>query len=132
MKHLFAPYELALLAKEKGFDEPCCAEHVNSEIISDQSGLFSPFTNTLTNHSARQNPISAPLYQQLVDWFRDKHDIHLTVSSATITKKCCGLIQTKSKKNSLYDNKWSNTDSDPTLSYYEALNSALTEAFKLI
>lgn len=23
MKHLFVPYELALLAKEKGFDEHC-------------------------------------------------------------------------------------------------------------
>ena len=31
MKHLFLPYNLALLAKEKGFDEPCFATYSTND-----------------------------------------------------------------------------------------------------
>lgn len=63
MKHLFVPYELALLAKEKGFYEECYAEYsaITNEPIWVMNGC--KLNDTLLN---------APLYQQLVDWFVKK------------------------------------------------------------
>lgn len=82
MKNLFVPYEIALKLKEKGFDELCF-------------GWFQPevgYTNVQINWNA-ENPhrnsnfkehensigevIAAPLYQQVVDFFREKHNIEI-------------------------------------------------------
>ena len=73
LHELFIPYELALLAKNKGFDEPCF-------------GLFNPdeefelLENTRNiencrNSLVRDAVIMSPLYQQIIDWFREKHYI---------------------------------------------------------
>lgn len=78
MKNLFVSYETALKLKEKGFDEPCFAcynldkhffvrhigiclgsdEYTNNSVIPDDYGIF-----------------SAPLYQQVIDWFRGNYKI---------------------------------------------------------
>jgi len=131
MKHLFVPYEIALLAKEKGFNEPCLTAY-----LKNKCELLDVFDNEdlgyLSNSQLHSECIAAPIYQQLSDWFREKHDIHISISSAVLSKRCCGLIQTRSKTNSLYDNKWSNTDNEAPLTYYEALNNALIQSFNLI
>ena len=79
MEHLFIPYELALKLKEKGFDEFCLAFYPNTvDNIS-----FIKNKNTQDNYveigGYPQKGISAPLYQQVVDWFRDKHKISIMV-----------------------------------------------------
>lgn len=69
MKHLFVPYEIALLAKEKGFDEPCLAIYENKELHTWR------VADTLVQQKdlANSDSIVAPLYQQLIDWFREKN-----------------------------------------------------------
>ena len=73
MKELFVLYNIALLAKEKGFDEPCF-------------GLFNPdkefelLKNTKNianamNSLVRDVIIMAPLYQQLIMWLNEKLSI---------------------------------------------------------
>lgn len=73
MNHLFVPYEIALLAKEKRFNEPCFGQWrqwdgrtpylwLNSEEESDYYTV----------------ECEAPLYQQLIDWFFEKHEIHIS------------------------------------------------------
>lgn len=66
MEHLFVPYDLALKLKEKGFNE-CCF------------GFFDPLHNGLViyndereNLNSEMSWVSAPLYQQTVDWLREK------------------------------------------------------------
>lgn len=68
MKNLFIPYPLAVLAKEKGFKEKCIATYdVNKKIeLHDYSIIGISI-------------LSAPLYQQIIDWFREKHDIDVYV-----------------------------------------------------
>lgn len=69
MKHLFIPYELALIAKEKGFDEPCLG-------LYHKDGMF--VVEKTESHNQYYGQIcSAPLYQQIVDWFREKHNISI-------------------------------------------------------
>ena len=88
MKHLFLPYNLALLAKEKGFDEECLARWENfsdswnnysmwggiSEIEKEEENFKLLLTENLLENYYK-NVIKAPLYQQVIDWFREKHGI---------------------------------------------------------
>lgn len=67
MNHLFVPYELAVKAKEHGFDEPCFGWWWD-----DNSSKVVHLTPQMTQ---LELTFSAPLYQQLVDWFEEKHEI---------------------------------------------------------
>jgi hypothetical protein len=82
MKHLFVPYAIALLLKEKGFEEPCFGyycKHRNTVVIPDQETLdkLEPFLDvfavTCQNHFLYQS-CSAPLYQQAFDFLFKKLD----------------------------------------------------------
>lgn len=72
MKHLFVPYELAVKLKEKGFDEHCPAfmylyEH---EVRFTLSTIAN--TNSSWLSSEDKSFVSAPLYQQVIDWLHLK------------------------------------------------------------
>ena len=114
MKHLFVPYELALLAKEKGFDEPCF-------------GFYNLFTDEFCYNSApstfsSKDVLQAPLYQQLVDWFRKEFEIYIQVIHYD-----AGHFEWTIKQGKKF--RYPHTT---FTSYYEALNSALTKSFELI
>ena len=123
MNHLFANYKLSLLAKEKGFDEPCLAWYFQEDktkqfVLSDEFGV--------KKKNLRDKSIVAPLYQQLVDWFREKHNIFIKV---TFYKNdgyysSVGELDTDSM-----NHKFSAKDCK---TYYEALTKAIQEAFLLI
>lgn len=77
MKEQFVPYEIALKLKEKGFVELCFAFY-------EADGEFKFNNGTLTFDgkwvSANKNNIdycTAPLYQQVIDWFRVVHKIYI-------------------------------------------------------
>lgn len=105
MKHLFVPDELALLAKEKEFNEPIISFYV------------------LQNGEERTEiENNAPLYQQLVDWFETEHNIHIE----TPIKCALGYLPHIYKEETCtWQGNYYSTKS-------EAYNAALTEAFKLI
>ncbi len=120
MQHLFLPYNLALIAKEKGFNEPCLGvydkEHRNHSLHLLYTSSYKKFEEMYSLH--------APLYQQIIDWFREKHNIHISVKSDLARSTAYQyIIETHSVLN-----KYGNLGN----SYYEALNKAIEEAFKLI
>jgi len=115
MKHLFLPYDLALLAKEKGFDEPCMKGVKDGH-------EFTTCGFNLTN-SGNTHEYTLPLYQQLVDWFRMK-GIEVRVD---VYSKFCGYFIKKINKGEMDIVKH-----DEVIGYYECFYAALTEAFKLI
>ena len=73
---LFAPYELSLLAKEKGFNEPCLA---GFKKYKDEFAI-----TIIDNHHSY---IQAPLFQQLVDFLREEHNIIVSGDLAIDNKK---------------------------------------------
>lgn len=77
MKHLFVPYAIALALKAKGFDEECFSAYRNE----DNEELLLPVGKWINSDACGYNSeyCSAPLYQQVVDWFRDKHSIYVAV-----------------------------------------------------
>ncbi len=69
MNNLFLPYELALIAKQKGFNEDCFGGfNAYKELRFDYVGLV----NNKQFSMPPQNHVAAPLYQQIIDWFRKK------------------------------------------------------------
>lgn len=73
----FVTYEIALKLKDLGFNESCLAAFRNDEyndlitLTEDVlDGDFIIFTSG--------SNIKAPLWQQVIDWFREKFDYHVT------------------------------------------------------
>jgi len=75
MNNQFLPYEPSFDLKELGFNEECLATYVKHEgkdfrfDIQEQSGLS---WSSVTNSELIGKHCTAPLYQQVFKWFRDK------------------------------------------------------------
>ena len=91
MKKQFVTYEIALKLKELGFDEECLAYYDINILFPVEQPLPDEFNTTKTNNIYYDNDfhyplikleddiIIAPLYQQVTDWFRKKHNIHIEI-----------------------------------------------------
>jgi hypothetical protein len=69
MEKEFVSYEIALELKQLGFDEPCIAFY---------NGRFLDF-KIWNDDGFKEDPdifISAPLYQQVFRWFREKYGVY--------------------------------------------------------
>lgn len=72
MEKEFVTYEIAAKLKELGFDEKCM-------------GMFGPNKEFFIDESSwRYGKISnevliRPLWQQAIDWLREKHNLHLSI-----------------------------------------------------
>ena len=132
MKKLFVPYELALLAKEKGFDETCFAAYEdfeNKELAF--RTIFQSNSDFKTEYSELcKYQCSAPLYQQLVDWLETLHGLEISTKSWKKEGSKIEIVWVYSiKKLGLP----STFKFDKTFnSKNQALNTVLTESFKLI
>lgn len=129
MKHLFVPYEIAKILEEKGFDEKCIAHHVfeqpNNNYVFQVGCYF--------YREVKPNYTLAPLYQQVVDWFLDKHKIYITEKANTLlTHFSCKVWKSERIGDTAnQQGKW--TETYPYgLSRYEALDMAIKDALKLI
>lgn len=78
MKHLFVSYEIAKTLKEKGFNEECIAYYLGSlEFRGTEHDLVLVENEINKLENNWKTTISAPLYQQVIGWFREKHGIYL-------------------------------------------------------
>lgn len=132
MKELFVPYELALLAREKKcFINGLGYYYDNGQFEFDP--VFFDRPNLILEGDDPTFVCFAPLYQQLIDWFREKHGIAVFINhwnknfELTFDGKeweaCVDIIERQPGKLN-YCESFKN--------YYEALTKAIEEAFKLI
>jgi hypothetical protein len=125
ISELFLLYKLALIAKEKGFDEGCIAKWVNftghePQCLIYKDSIFGENylgknTDDDINNSINQD-CTAPLYQQIIDWFIKKN-IHIFPMYFYNTRKYLYMV---------YD------ENNYAQSSHETINKAIEEAFKLI
>lgn len=129
MKNLFIPYKLAVIAKEKGFPNnigSCLAAWEDT-----RNGCWLHFG------SYPVGLLQAPLYQQIIDWFREKHNLHIYLSVdfyesgdnylwQILIKDITDKTFYSKKSTGLYG------DNNEYPTYYKALEKAIEEAFKLI
>jgi hypothetical protein len=76
----FIPFQQALELKELGFDEPCGYLYNSSDdnpkpYPCDTLGLSQDW-NTLYRKDTNNHLLSAPLYQQVFRWFREKYGVY--------------------------------------------------------
>ena len=88
----FLSPEVAVKLKEKGFNEPCWAwfNIPDQDIRFCYSEERMPMTNSDEDWNAKQKGIEVeniglPTHQQVVDWFREKHNIRIVDSLHTNT-----------------------------------------------
>ena len=70
---LFGSYTQALALKELGFDEPCFGEYHYGKLKYDE------IYNTQTEFHS--DLCLAPTYSQAFRWFREKYQLHSTITS---------------------------------------------------
>lgn len=126
MEHLFVPLDIALLAKQHGFKDECCTYFLNGGL--QRLGGFG-ITNDLFDDDDDDSRIAAPIYQQLIDWFIEKHNLHITLKHRPHNQQYGFVISGK------WDDKIRGiiiNDFFSRLTRKEALNKAIEETFKLI
>lgn len=124
MKNLFVPYKIALQLKEKGFNEECIGYWWDKNWMRDtQKEVKEVHHLSLpTNHNKLPSRVSSILYQQVIDWFREKHNIMLELHWQEGTQNYSFCYGYKA-------GKW--FFPKETSNYYQSLNKAIEEALKL-
>jgi hypothetical protein len=78
MEHLFADYEVSTLVKDKGFDANCLAVYMNGEFQIPRGFSMAIVTKTQVD-LLKGKAILAPLWDQLIEWLREVHQIDVNV-----------------------------------------------------
>lgn len=117
MKKQFVTYEIALKLKELCFNEMCIATYDENREFNLQD--FEQNYETFPLHI-----LAAPLWQQVIDWFRDKYSLYITITSQS-QESWQWHIQFPHDS---LDKFW---EEDYT-SYEEALEEAVLQALKRI
>ena len=80
MTQEFVPYELAVKLKALGFDEPCFGRWlIITEWEKPTGEVRLQIGSKVEDYS--KNQCAAPLYQQAFRWFREKYELHSTITS---------------------------------------------------
>jgi hypothetical protein len=126
MKEQFVIYEIALILKEKGFDQPCFGYYYDEGKFSFWNWTVCKDYPYLTKNSSlilSKNSIAAPLWQQVFTWLRDVHDIDINIETGGLPKMYAVFV-----KDWIYEN-----EKDRALFTYEdAQEQAILKALELI
>lgn len=124
MNHLFVSYAVAQKLKEKGFDQDCLAYYnPKNEFIL---GLSKPRTDD------KYDCISCPMHQQVIDFFRAKHNIIIEIQcDKTTYPKFCYEVY-KYEDFAQWERKTNIDNWGLYLKYYEAMDKAIETALTLI
>ena len=85
MKNQFVTYEIALKLKELGFDEECFCTYHNAELSRNPSHKIdaTPIQGkpyVWKNSKVHNSIVCAPLWQQVIDYFRDKYHTNIEIN----------------------------------------------------
>jgi len=111
MKHLFAPIEIAALAKELGFKRDCLG------YFDSENNLRLGITYSYRSQHAKY---LAPIYQQIIDWLIKEHS--LSVEGAVWVNTTTWMVRDHKTGVTIF-----NCNHDD---YYDALNEVLIKTFQ--
>ncbi len=157
MQKQFVTYEIATMLKELGFDEPCLyafceeggwnkykreRERITYILKTDGSPFGTFFAGKNWNKEIIVNTkskiqCSAPLWQQVIDWLREKHHLVLIVETAyyptagkyDAAKYCYKILGIFLKSSSTI---FRTVENKSPVNYEQAREAAILEALKLI
>lgn len=134
--HKYVTYEIALMLKQKGFDEKCSHYYVTDFQNFKADGILKKTTlpEDLENEnifyfvdrSKQHHLLVAPEIWQVIEWLRLKHNIWISVNISAINKTFRFSIHSYQQKGSL-DNIEKAGYNTPEESYLEAFRITLSE-----
>ena len=131
MEKQFVTYEIALKLKELGFDEKCFGfwyvSQINNSCIELRHGMCI-FKSTSIELSKYPKNVLAPLWQQVIDWFREKQNICINIEPITFDDEPTYIFEIINLKNGRLLNNISNSFTDTN----EVREQAILEALELI
>lgn len=126
MKNQFATYEISLSLRELKFEEPCLGyfSGKDREVFVDNKFVQPPYNPNLTSMVW----FRAPLWQQVIDWFRVKHKMEIYINkSFSMFNSYHYLIATNDKIDSAVQQ-----ESIPNRTFEECREQAILQAIKLL
>jgi hypothetical protein len=122
MQEQFVPYDIALKLNENGFDWHCLAVYMNGEFQIPRGFGMAIVTKEHVD-TLKGKAVLAPLWQQVIDWLREKHSIDIIIDPAGRPKMYAVFVE-----DWLYEN-----DTDRAMfTYTEAREKAIVHALTLI
>lgn len=156
INELFIPYEIALKLKEKGFDEAVLAHYIiykegnreqwnggnkegkNEDLVfhgndwgeeeNIESLCYSVNSIEETGYYCYKEYIAASLYQQVIDWFREKHNIHINIMNQAGHFE---LIFSKTNENN-WLHELQEIERISFINYYDCLQKGIETVLNLI
>lgn len=125
MNHLFVPYELAKKLEEKEFIEPCFG------VFNKLSSGKIDFIHKKWGANGMQTLIPAPIYQQVIDWLEQKHNIYISSHVSASTMDEFGKLKREYKILKVSEFKYKIGQSCRQKKA-DTLNEAIEESLKLI
>jgi hypothetical protein len=128
LREQFVTKEVAQQLRDVGYSEDCFGYYQNAELI----------INALSNYELDKHNlgISAPLWQQVIDWLREKHDLHIEIGGdnyESIDKfDCYRYLISKTKFQPTDKSLMDDYCKVYTYSYTEARQAAIEHALTLI
>lgn len=128
MEKEFVTYEIALKLQELGFDEPCFAHYISNQgwKIDCKEGSF--YYKGSPSNSKDEYSILAPLWQQVLDWFRYAHKTDIGIYPCFVYNNHYNyeIIINRDFDNALLGNN------SKKLSYEEAREQGILKAIDII
>lgn len=131
MKEQFVTYEIALKLKELGFNDECLAcytPHLRNgifELISKGSSNEKSAFNERFVKANAVNGCSAPLWQQVIDWVREKQNIYINVEPITFDDEPTYVFEIINLKNGMLLNDINSSFEDPNEAHEQAILKAI-------
>ena len=143
IKDQFVTYEIASAMKELGFDEECFGCFINDTFKPRNQYQFiigSTYSYSRTNPDIELDYIMAPLWQQCMDWLKEKHCIFVFIDmgkyydsyeGAYPFQAWCKIYKNKELINSITVRNKLDNENFIFYSYEEAREQAILKCIKL-
>lgn len=102
MKNEVVTPEIALSLKEVGFNEPCIFGYNDYNALKANIAITNADTDDKIPNNRFYSDLKAPLWQQVIEWFRNLHNIYIWISySKGYDNPYSGYIITLNKTNGI-------------------------------
>lgn len=126
MKKQFVTYEIALKLKELGFDE--ISRFGQETSLYTEEGKHTFYANYgFMGSGLSGGYIYAPLWSQIIDWFREKQNICINIEPITFDDEPTYIFEIINLKNGILLNNINSSFIDSS----EALEQAILEVIKI-
>ena len=127
MKNQICSYEIAKQLKELEFDEECLASYHNTKIIGYEKESWLVLNEDSDQFLESTFICKAPLWQQVIDWFREKQNICINIEPITFDDEPTYIFEIINLKNGMLLNDINSSFIDPN----EAREQAILKALEL-